>query len=260
MMNSSPAEFPTRTAVHARDLVVARAGNEVLRRLSFDVPRGTVVGLMGPSGCGKTTLMRSIVGVQRIESGDLDVLDHSPTDHALRHRLGYVTQAVSVYRDLTVRQNARYFAAIQGSTPDAADRAIDTVGLADHADRTVENLSGGQASRASLACALVGDPELLVLDEPTVGLDPVTREEIWTHVRRLADAGATLLVSSHVMDEAARCDSVLLMRDGRMLAHLPPQELLDRTGESTMDAAFLSLIRRGNAGPKRASDHEGDRR
>lgn len=254
MMNSTPDEFHSRDAITARDLVVGRAGTEVLHGLSFTVPTGSVVGLMGPSGCGKTTLMRTIVGVQQISGGELQVLEHAPTDPGLRHRIGYVTQAVSVYRDLTIRQNAAYFAAVQGFPAERAERAISTVGLDEHADRAVDDLSGGQASRASLACALVGDPELLVLDEPTVGLDPLTREELWTHFRSLADAGVTLLVSSHVMDEAARCDSVMLMRDGRMLAHLPPGELLDRTGAETMEAAFLSLIRRSGG------TREGDQR
>lgn len=252
MLISTGDEFAERSAIAARDLVVVRGDNEILHGLTFEVPRGSIVGLMGPSGCGKTTLMRTVVGVQRIERGELRVLGHSPSDAALRPKLGYVTQAVSVYRDLTVRDNTAYFAALQGFSKEDAARAIETVGLAEFADRAVENLSGGQASRASLACALVGRPELLVLDEPTVGLDPVTREEIWTHLRRLADRGATLLVSSHVMDEAARCDSVLLMRDGRLLAHLPPHDLLARTGEQTMDDAFLALIRRsGDQGGQR---------
>lgn len=245
MMNSTPDEFSSRAAVSTRDLVVSRSGNEILHGLTFEVPRGSVVGLMGPSGCGKTTLMRSIVGVQKIERGELTVLDHSPADAGLRRKVGYVTQAVSVYRDLTVHDNAVYFAALQGFSKHDADRAIETVGLGEFADRPVENLSGGQASRASLACALVGEPELLVLDEPTVGLDPLTREDIWAHLRGLSEAGTTLLVSSHVMDEAARCDSVMLMRDGRLLAHLPPDDLLERTGKHSMEDAFLALIRTG---------------
>ena len=240
-MNSSPDEY----AISARGLTVARAKVEVLHGLDLTVPAGSVVGLMGPSGCGKTTLMRSMVGVQRIDSGELTVLGLAPTDAALRPQIGYVTQAVSVYSDLSVRDNARYFAALQGCTRADADRAVETVGLTPFAERPVSTLSGGQASRASLACALVGRPRLLVLDEPTVGLDPVTREEIWTHLRTLADDGVTLLVSSHVMDEANRCDSVLLMRDGRVLAHLTPTQLLEQTGTDSPEDAFLTLIRQG---------------
>ncbi len=243
MMSSTSVEFSSNAAITTDRLRVRRGKTEILHDLSFEVPAGSVVGLMGPSGCGKTTLMRTLVGVQRIADGSVRVLGHSPTDAALRPAIGYVTQAVSVYRDLSVRANANYFAALQGFDGAAADRAIEAVGLGAYADRPVESLSGGQASRASLACALVGEPKLLVLDEPTVGLDPVTREELWGHLRGLADAGTTLLISSHVMDEAARCDSVLLMRDGHLLAHLTPDELLERTGASSLEDAFLTLIR-----------------
>lgn len=232
-------------AICARHLVVSLRGNPVLRDITFDLPAGAVVGLMGPSGCGKTTLMRSIVGVQRMASGELTVLGQRPGSAALQRRVGYVTQAVSVYRELTVSQNATYFASLQGHSRASADLAIAAVGLADLAGHRVDRLSGGQASRASLACALIGAPALLVLDEPTVGLDPVTREEIWGHLQSMAAHGATLLVSSHVMDEAARCDSVLLLRDGRLLAHLSPAQLLDRTNASSYDEAFLRLIRSG---------------
>lgn len=231
------------TTVEVAGLSVRRGGRRVLHDLSFSVPVGAVVGLLGPSGCGKTTLLRSLVGVQRIESGRARVLDHEPGAPELRRQIGYVTQAVSVYRDLTVRQNVRYFAALQGADGREVAAAVDAVGLTGQADQRVERLSGGQASRASLACALVGDPQLLVLDEPTVGLDPVTRESLWAHFRGLADRGVTLLVSSHVMDEASRCDSLLLMREGRLLSQLTPAELLQRTGAATPDEAFLRIIR-----------------
>ncbi|WP_018156674.1 ABC transporter ATP-binding protein [Demetria terragena] len=239
MMNSTLVDI----AVSARAVVVARGKNRVLHSLTFDLPTGTITGLMGPSGCGKTTLMRTIVGVQHLSGGDLHVLGQAAASAGLRRRLGYVTQAVSVYRDLTVRDNVRYFAALHATDPAEVERAIDMVGLTSQTTRRVENLSGGQASRASLACALVGSPELLVLDEPTVGLDPVTREDLWTSLRDLADSGVTMLVSSHVMDEATRCDGVLLMRDGRLLAHLTPQQMLDRTGTQSPDQAFLQIIR-----------------
>lgn len=243
MLSSTNVELSTGPAIAANGLVVRRGHAEILHGISFDVPRGHVVGLMGPSGCGKTTLMRSLVGVQHVTAGDLTVLGHKPTDASLRPKLGYVTQSVSIYRDLSVRANAAYFAALQGVGQDHADQAIEAVGLGSYADRRVESLSGGQASRASLACALVGGPDLLVLDEPTVGLDPVTREDLWGHLRGLADNGTTLLISSHVMDEAARCDSVILMRDGHLLAHLTAPELLERTGANSLEGAFLTLIR-----------------
>ena len=230
-------------AIRACHLHVSLRGNPVLHDLCFEVAAGAVVGLMGPSGCGKTTLMRSIVGVQRIAAGTLTVLGEEPGSTDLRHHVGYVTQEISVYRDLTVSENTAYFAALQGCPRSTAQRAVRAVGLADLADHRVDRLSGGQASRASLACALVGEPTLLVLDEPTVGLDPVTRAELWQHLKELAARGTTLLVSSHVMDEAARCDSVLLLRDGRLLAQWSPAQLLQRTGGSSYDDAFLRLIR-----------------
>ena len=237
-MNSSDDEF----AVTARGLTVSRGKVPVLHGLDFSLPAGSVVGLMGPSGCGKTTLMRSIVGVQRIDAGELTVLGLDPRDPALRSQIGYVTQAVSVYSDLSVRDNATYFAALQGFSQDDAERALATVGLAELAERPVSTLSGGQASRASLAGALVGRPRLLVLDEPTVGLDPVTREEIWGHLRALADDGATLLVSSHVMDEAERCDRLLLMREGLLIADDTPEAIRQATGADDIEGAFLALV------------------
>lgn len=230
-------------AIRAEHLDVSLHGHPVLHDLTFEVPTGSVVGLMGPSGCGKTTLMRAIVGVQRIAAGQLTVLGQQAGSPALHGRIGYVTQSVSIYRDLTVSQNVTYFAALQGCPTEGTRRAVAAVGLADLADHRVDRLSGGQASRASLACALVGAPALLILDEPTVGLDPVTRAEIWDHLRSLAAQGTTLLVSSHVIEEAARCHSVILLRDGRLLAHLTPSELLSRAQTSSYDDAFLRLIR-----------------
>src|ERR687894_2109444 len=189
-------------AVTVKDLVVDRGKRQVLPGLSFDVPPGQVTGLLGPSGSGKTTLMRAIVGVQVVRSGAVTVLGEPAGSAGLRHRVGYVSQAPSVYEDLTVRENARYFASLYGMSAREADAALADVGLTDAAGQLVRNLSGGQMGRASLACALVGAPEVLVLDEPTVGLDPVLRVELWDRFHALAHAGTTLIVSSHVMDEA----------------------------------------------------------
>ena len=229
-------------AVRVRGLQVDRGGREVLRSLDLDIPTGQVVGLLGPSGGGKSTLIRSIVGVQVVRAGTIDVLGEPAGSKGLRHRVGYVTQAPSVYDDLSVVQNVRYFGAVLGRSKADADQAVATVGLTDHATQLVGNLSGGQRSRASLAAALVGRPELLVLDEPTVGLDPVTRRTLWDLFHTLADQGTTLLVSSHVMDEATRCDRLLLLRDGEILADETPAELLDRTGTADAESAFLALI------------------
>ncbi|MGV9342836.1 ABC transporter ATP-binding protein [Streptomyces sp. NPDC003688] len=242
-----PAQTP---AVHADALTVVRGPRTVLHDLGFTVPRGRITGLLGPSGCGKSTLMRAIAGTQARVTGTLDVLGRPAGHPALRHRVGYVTQAPSVYDDLTVRQNLDYFAAILDPGRAAADRrhthvtrALTDVDLTSHADALAGNLSGGQRSRVSLAVALLGTPELLVLDEPTVGLDPVLRRDLWTLFHTLAaERGTTLLVSSHVMDEAERCDHLLLMREGRVLADDTPENLRTRTGTDTVEAAFLHLV------------------
>lgn len=228
--------------VDARELRVVRGGREVLHGLTFQVPRGTVVGLLGPSGCGKTTLMRAVVGVQIVRSGTVTVLGHPAGDRALRDRVGYSTQSPAVYGDLSVRENLRYFAAVLGAPKGDVDRVVDEVGLGDARDQLAGSLSGGQLTRASLAVALLGAPELLVLDEPTVGLDPVLRGELWELFHELAGRGTTLLVSSHVMDEAARCERLLLMRDGEILADDTPAALRERTGTQDLEQAFLRII------------------
>jgi ABC-2 type transport system ATP-binding protein len=235
---------PRPPAVAVDRLVVARGGRTVLHGISCDLQPATVTGLLGPSGGGKSTLLRAVVGVQRVRSGSVTVLGVPAGHRELRHRVGYVTQAPSVYADLTVRANARYFAAVHGVGARAADRAVADVGLGDAAGQAVSSLSGGQRARASLACALVASPELLVLDEPTVGLDPVLREDLWAQFAALAAAGTTLIVSSHVMDEAGRCERLLLLRDGRLIADDTPAALRRATGTDDLDEAFLQLVRR----------------
>ena len=230
-------------AVTVTDLVVDRGHRQVLNGLSFAVTTGQVTGLLGPSGSGKTTLMRAIVGVQQVRAGAVTVLGCAAGSPSLRSRVGYVTQAPSVYADLTVRENARHFAALYGLGAAAADQAIADVGLTDAAGQLVVDLSGGQQGRASLACALVSEPDVLVLDEPTVGLDPVLRVDLWAQFHALADAGTTLVVSSHVMDEAARCDRLLLLRDGELLADETPERLRVLSGTDDLEEAFLALVR-----------------
>jgi ABC-2 type transport system ATP-binding protein len=236
-------------AVTVTDLVVDRGHRRVLPGLSFAVPAGQVTGLLGPSGSGKTTLMRALVGVQQVRSGQVTVLGEPAGSPALRHRVGYVTQDPSVYADLTVRENVRYFATLQGMSARESDAAIADVALADAAGQLVADLSGGQRARASLACALVGRPEVLVLDEPTVGLDPVLRVELWTQFHALADAGTTLIVSSHVMDEAGRCDRLLLLRDGELIADSTPAQLRTDGRSDDLEEAFLNLVRAREAIP-----------
>jgi len=224
------------------DLVVRRGGRLALDAISCEVQTGSVTGLLGPSGCGKSTLMRAIVGVQIIESGSVRVLGEPAGTPQLRRRVGYVTQAPSVYADLTVLENLRYFARVLGAGEGRVDQVIATVSLDDHADQVTGSLSGGQRARVSLATALIGEPELLVLDEPTVGLDPVLRRDLWSHFRRLASSGVTLLVSSHVMDEAEHCDELLLMREGELVTSQTPDELRRRTGRQNLEDAFLALV------------------
>ncbi|MDJ0466337.1 ABC transporter ATP-binding protein [Streptomyces sp. H27-C3] len=252
MMNyvSGSAAPAAGAAIEARDLTVVRGPRTVLHGLDFAVTRGRITGLLGPSGCGKSTLMRAVVGTQAKVTGTLEVLGLPAGDAALRPRIGYVTQAPSVYADLTVRQNLDYFAAVlqpgrthRDGRHEAVTRAISDVDLTSHADSLAGNLSGGQLSRVSLAVALLGTPELLVLDEPTVGLDPVLRRDLWSLFHSIAaDRGATILVSSHVMDEAERCHRLLLMREGVILADDTPETLRSRTHTETVEEAFLHLV------------------
>jgi len=231
------------SAIEVTDLVVERGKRKVLHGIDCAIPAGSVTGLLGPSGSGKTTLIRAIVGVQIVKSGTVTVLGRPAGTASLRREVGYVTQAPSVYADLTVRENARYFASLYGLGAAAADQAIADVGLAGAAGQLVGNLSGGQHSRASLACALIGTPKLLLLDEPTVGQDPVLRADLWAKFHALAAAGTTLLVSSHVMDEAGRCDRLLLIREGRLIGDDTPAALRAAAGTDDLEEAFLHLIR-----------------
>ena len=247
MPDVDPAHGTGTSSVVVRGLRVSRGGREVLHDLDFDLRPGEVTGLLGPSGGGKTTLMRALVGVQRIAGGSVEVLGEPAGSVGLRDRIGYLTQAASVYDDLTVTENLRFFARILGVGDDRVGECLRTVDLQDQHGSVVRRLSGGQRSRVSLAVALLGHPSLLVLDEPTVGLDPVLRADLWSTFHRLAEAGTTVLVSSHVMDEASRCDRLLLMRDGRLIADDPPAALLERTGADDIEHAFLALVQEQSA-------------
>ncbi|MCV7322601.1 ABC transporter ATP-binding protein [Mycolicibacterium confluentis] len=241
-MGSPPGEL-SAPAITTDRLTVIRGRRPALRDVSVDIACGTITGLLGPSGCGKTTLMRCIVGTQITASGAVTVLGLPAGSPALRHRVGYVTQNPTVYSDLRVLDNVRYFAALYGRPAARAGEVIDVVGLRSHADDICATLSSGQLSRVSLACALVGDPELLVLDEPTVGLDPVLRVDLWEQFDALVGQGTTLLVSSHVMDEADHCADLLLMREGRVLTQTTPTRLREETRCDSLEQAFLSIIR-----------------
>ena len=234
------------SAVVCERVRVVRGGRVALDDLSAVVGPGSVTGLLGPSGSGKSTLIRAIVGVQVVDSGSVRVFGLEAGSRPLRRRVGYMTQASSAYPDLTVRENLRYFARILGQPPERVDEVIGSVGLEEERERVVDRLSGGQRARVSLAAALVGKPELLVLDEPTVGLDPVLRRDLWRMFRMLAADGATLLVSSHVMDEARHCDELLLLREGRLIAGGTPEDLRRQTGADDLEDGFLRLIERAD--------------
>ena len=236
------------SAVSIESLRVVRGEHEVIPDLSTQVAHGEITGLLGPSGCGKSTLMRSIVGVQIVKGGSVTVLGEPAGSASLRRRVGYVTQAPSVYTDLTIKENLQFFASVLGVGQSEIAGAAQAVGLGDRLDSLAGRLSGGQRSRVSLAVALLTTPEVLVLDEPTVGLDPVLRRQLWDTFDELARAGAALIVSSHVMDEAERCDRLLLMREGRLIADDAPAALLERTGTKDVESAFLTLVEEGDAG------------
>jgi len=247
MMTSSNDELMStghQPAIEIEHLRVIRGKRPALHDFSVRMARGSITGLLGPSGCGKTTLIRCIVGTQLIASGTVQVLGRPAGSAALRHRIGYLPQNPTIYDDLRIVDNVRYFAALYGFDGHAADSAIDRVGLSDHSTAYCGNLSGGQRTRVSLACALVCQPELLVLDEPTVGLDPVLRADLWEQFADLARQGTTLLVSSHVMDEAEHCGDLLLMRDGHLVAHTTPNQLREDTKCTSLEDAFLSIIKR----------------
>jgi len=228
--------------IRAEKLVVKKDNITILRELTFEVPAGTITGLIGPSGSGKTTLMRAIVGVQSITNGTLAILGRPAGSYELRRRIGYVSQVTAIYEDLTVLQNVRYFATLVHANRSQADEVIDLVRLNPQRNQVAQSLSGGEKARVSLAIALLGNPDLLVLDEPTVGLDPLLRRELWQLFAELAAKGKTLLISSHVMDEAEKCHDLLLMRSGELLWQDTRESLLRSTNTQSVESAFIAII------------------
>ena len=229
-------------SIKAESLFVNVDRLPILNDLTFTIRPGSITGLIGPSGSGKTTLMRAIVGVQAITGGVLQVLGKPAGSKSLRYTIGYVTQNAAIYNDLTVIQNLRYFGVLARASRAQIEGIIATVHLEKQRKQLVGSLSGGERARVSLAVALLGDPELLVLDEPTVGLDPVLRQELWQFFADLATQGKTLLVSSHVMDEADRCDSLLLLRGGKLLWNDSREQLLRQTQARSVQEAFMRVV------------------
>lgn len=235
------------TVVEIKNLdVVLGKKFKALNNISVNLSKGSIVGFIGPSGAGKTTLIRSIVGRQRFVKGSISVFGISAGDKRLRNQVSYMTQEASVYSDLTVSENLEYFATMVGikrkDMKAEVARLLDEVDLKSQAKQIVGSMSGGQKQRVSLAIALIGQPKLMVLDEPTVGLDPALREQLWRLFRKLSAGGTTLIISSHVMDEAERCDELILIRDGEILAYDTPTGLCEKTGTDSVEKSFLKLI------------------
>lgn len=235
------------TAIELRNVSVVIDKKPILSDITAKIPAGKIVGLLGPSGSGKTTLIRTLLGLQKVSSGKITVLDGKPGVRTLKREIGYVTQSPSVYGDLSVGENIAYFASLVGVPKHDVRKVLEEVELQEHERAVVSKLSGGQRARVSLAIALLGKPKLLLLDEPTVGLDPVLRRSLWQHFAELASSGVTLLISSHVMDEAEKCDELLFIRDGKLLAHGTKGSILSDTRTHSMEAAFLALAERGES-------------
>lgn len=231
-------------AVSVKQLHVRRGKTVAVNGVSFSLEPGTITGLIGPSGSGKTTLMRTLVGAQIYQKGEVLIQGRKAGSADLRPKIGYVTQSAAVYKDLTVQQNLHYFARIVGAPRGQVKQLLERLDLAKQRKQLAGDVSGGQLARVSLAIALLGDPEFLILDEPTVGQDPVLRDELWRLFRELAAAGKTLLVSSHIMNEASHCDRLLVMRQGKLVADTTASDLMHTTHTTDLDDAFLALIRR----------------
>ena len=244
MVNSEPATPATpdagEAAIRAVGLVKRFGPVAAVDGMTFDLAPGRIYGLLGPNGSGKTTLIRLLTGMTKAAEGTAQVLGVKMPDRANLARIGYMTQGDGVYPSLTVAENARFFASVYGVSDAAqADAALRLVELADRAKSLAGTLSGGQRRRLSLACALVHRPPVLFLDEPTVGVDPLLRVQFWSHFRRLADDGTTIVMSSHVMDEADRCDELLFIRAGKVIARGSGDSLRAEAGTENLEAAFL---------------------
>jgi ABC-2 type transport system ATP-binding protein len=237
---SGPGERNLEATIRATGLRKSFGSIRAVDDITFELGAGRIYGLLGPNGSGKTTLIRLLTGLGRADAGTTEILGTRMPSRTMLGRIGYMTQSDGVYPALTVAENVGFFASLYGVRDSAATtQALQLVELADRADAVTANLSGGQRRRLSLACALVHRPEILFLDEPTVGVDPLLRVEFWTHFRRLTEAGTTIVVSSHVMDEADRCDELLFIRAGRVIARGTSAELRSTAGTDDLEQAFL---------------------
>lgn len=233
--------------IDVRDVAKKFGDNPVLKQISLQLPVGQIMGLIGPSGAGKTTLVKAILGMEKVDAGTTTVLGTPMPNRKVMQRIGYMAQSDALYEDLTARENIRFFAELM-SVPKtklamAIDHVAQVVNLTDALDRRVSAYSGGMKRRLSLAIALVQDPELLILDEPTVGIDPDLRQQIWTELYQLKSQGKSILVTTHVMDEAERCDYLMLIREGIALAQGTPQQLEKDYAVTTIEQVFLKAGR-----------------
>ena len=242
MVASIPIEASRQPTFDVVNLCVKRQHDEILKSISFSAAPGELIGLLGPSGSGKSTLMRALLGVQAITSGSVQVLQSPPGSPSLRGQIGYMAQNSAIYVDLTVEENLRYFAGVLHQPSSEVTRVEEVVALTSFSNRLVSSLSGGERTRVSLGIALLGSPPVMILDEPTVGLDPMLRRDLWRTFEDLTATGATVMVSSHVLDEAARCARLLLLRNGSILFDNSPAQLLSVAGCTSYDSAFERLI------------------
>ncbi|EFM12884.1 ABC transporter related protein [Paenibacillus curdlanolyticus YK9] len=242
------------TAVALKNVTRAFGHRTVLDRASLTIHRGELFGLLGPSGSGKTTLIKIMAGIDRADAGEVHMLGVPMPKLEMLHRFGYMAQSDALYMELTGRQNMAFFGKLYGLRRSALNRRIEEtaalVDLAEHLGNPVAAYSGGMKRRLSLAIALLHEPEILVLDEPTVGIDPVLRQSIWQELHVLSRNGTTIIVTTHVMDEAEQCDRLGLIREGRFIATDTPAGILQHTGAASIEEAFITLSQRTEGGAR----------
>ena len=249
--SAAQAPHETEPLVSLEDVHKRFGKQEVLCGIDLELEAGLITGLLGPSGCGKTTLVNLIVGSLIATSGKITVLGKPAPPRSVRPEMGFMPQSEALYNDLTAQENLRFFGSLYGLSRKHLDEAIPKVlglvHLEDQGKKVVSSFSGGMKRRLSLAIALLHNPRLLVLDEPTIGLDPLHRVELWQSFHDLADAGATLFITTHVMDEAACCDRIIMLHDGQIIAQGTAEEIIRSAGASTLEEAFLSFEKREEA-------------
>ncbi|WP_010197557.1 heme ABC exporter ATP-binding protein CcmA [Bacillus sp. m3-13] len=227
------------------NLSISFGKQEVLKDINLSISKGEIFGFLGPSGAGKTTLVKAIAGLQPINNGEVEVLTRKMPTLSLSEKIGYMAQSDALYQDLTAQENLQFFSSLYKlNRIDRKKRiheVMELVNLSEHLNKPVQQFSGGMKRRLSLAISLLHNPEILILDEPTVGIDPLLRKSIWQELKALSKAGTTVLVTTHVMDEAQKCDRLAMIREGELLAVGSTEELQRKTGTTSMEDAFLTF-------------------